>query len=73
MPGPDKGHGSGIFAKVKTLEAIVKDHGERLDGHDQELAEIDADVLALSEICARSHQRAAARLRLARIRARRAK
>jgi hypothetical protein len=72
MPGP-KNQGTGLFSDVQWLKEKVADHDVRLDEHDKELAEIDADVLALTEICARSHQRAAARLRLARIRAKRSK
>jgi hypothetical protein len=80
MPGPQRGHGSGIFAQVKELAATVAEHGERLDAHDEEIAAIDADVLTLtnvsltlSEVCARAEKRRSARVRLAKIRARRSK
>lgn len=65
--------GKGIFSDVARLKVQVDEHEKRLNHHDDEIAEIDADVRMLSEICARSHLRAAARLRLKRIRARRSK
>ena len=67
------GSGSGLFNDVQKLKARVDECEARLDNHDLELAEIDADVAALSEICARSARRNAARVRLKRIRARRSK
>jgi hypothetical protein len=67
------GKGAGLFNDVQELKAMVAEHEARLDHHDVELAEIDADVAALSEICARSARRNAARVRLKRIRARRSK
>jgi hypothetical protein len=65
--------GDGWLKDLQRLKVKVAEHEERLDGHDAEIAEIDADVTALSEICARSAMRTAARLRLKRIRDKRTK
>jgi hypothetical protein len=77
MPGPAKGHGSGIFSKLANHEERIKKVEGRLDGHDDDIAEIDTDVLTLTNVstmltgvCARASRRIAAREKLAKIRAR---
>lgn len=56
----------------------LDDVEERLDGHDAEIAELDADILAvtqvsqaLTEVCLRATKRIAARLKLRKISRRR--
>lgn len=57
--------------RLDKVETRLTDAEERLRGHDEEIAEIDSDILILSEVCLRTSKRIAARRKLRKISRRR--
>jgi len=78
MATKDKDRGEPyVDFRAKTNKRLA-DVEERLDGHDAEIADLDADILAvtkvsetLAEVCLRASKRISARLKLRKISRRR--